>query len=185
MASLQEILNKKKPKQDNLASLRPKLTISDEYRPYDDHVETGDKLETRDNLETRDKLETGDNSQTGDNLETRDNLDVSYTNIFKTLSQLQKSIVFSLYDMSKYNKNGFTDKVKIDDFSPYLSGKQSSVKKTIARLEKNLFVERVSFKNGKGGWTIYKLNSQLLKEIQSLSSDVLRKYNLVSAMKDK
>jgi len=70
--------------------------------------------------------------------------------------------ISSLID-SETNK---TERVYIEDLSKNISHPVSTLKKLIQKLEKKFLLKREYFKAGRGGWTIYSIDSQTRDKLE-------------------
>ncbi|WP_203384505.1 hypothetical protein [Cysteiniphilum marinum] len=132
--------------------------------------QTKDKLETNQG-QTEGKLETNQ-GQTEDKLETNQGqttYESSYNLTYSSLSGLQKRIVMTIYDLSYQEKDKTTKELTIDELASKVNAAVYSIKKTINRLvsETNVLI-RVAYKNGRGGWTKYKLCTFIFNELKLL-----------------
>jgi hypothetical protein len=136
--------------------------------------QTEDKLETTQG-QTEDKLEANQ-GQTEDKLETNQGQNIhesSYNLTYSSLSGLQKRIVTTIYDLSSQEKDKTTKELTIDELAGKVNAAVYSIKKTINRLvsETNVLI-RVAYKNGRGGWTKYKLCTFIFNELKLLKVNI-------------
>ena len=94
---------------------------------------------------------------------------------FSALVGLQRKILLMIFDSCRVNGSRESLKMTIESFSEQLKSPRSSVQKTIQRIEGKGFISRASFKNGRGGWTIYSLPKDVYQQmVQSETTDKLR-----------
>ena len=84
---------------------------------------------------------------------------------FFSLSLLQKNVTNFIYNLCEVSRNKKTDPISINQISTYCQTTDNSAKKAIQRLQKKNIIIRNSFKNGRGGWTIYELSNSIFQEI--------------------
>ncbi len=151
-----------------------------ETKPETNQGQTEDKLETDTELissvsgKTRDKLETQPETQIGTNWrQTRDKLETNLS--FSSLVGLQRTLLLFIYDSCVQNQSGCSQPITIDHFISIAQTTVTSIKKTIQRLVEKGFIFRDSFKNGRGGWTIYRIEKSVFQELlQHETRDKLR-----------
>jgi hypothetical protein len=78
---------------------------------------------------------------------------------------LQKSILIFLYNLCRQQGRRVTEPLSISHIGNACETTPRAAQETLRRLEQKKFVERVSFKNGRGGWTIYRLPETVYKEL--------------------
>ena len=120
-------------------------------------------LKTRDKVGTQPGTELETNQrQTRDKPSTID--DICNVN---ALSGIQLKIMQRFFSICIKNGSTKIENISIEFISQNLSSPINTVKKSIQRLEKKGLVSRVSYKNGRGGFSTYQLNhnayNQLLK----------------------
>jgi predicted transcriptional regulator len=84
---------------------------------------------------------------------------------FTSFVGLQRNIVLFIYDECQIILNNETHPLSIEHIAIYCKSTKSSVRKAIQRLEQKGAIVRVSFKNGRGGWTRYRLPERIYNEI--------------------
>ena len=125
--------------------------------------QTRDKVETT-NPKTRDKVETQPETQVGTKWrQTRDKLETFAE--FSSLVGLQRTLVIFLYGSCKAARSYETEKLSIEHIAKSCETSVSSAKKTLQRLEQKNFLQRVKFKDGRGGWTIYELKNEVFQDL--------------------
>ncbi len=143
-------------------------------------VQSRDKLETIKNsiLETRDKVGTKvetlletNRGQSGDKVETnwRQKLGSDFhkeaVKSFESLVGLQRKILIIIFECTKESRNGTTDPISVSFLSMKTGAPINSVKKTLQRLEQAGFFVREEFKNGRCGWTKYRLVDSVYQKL--------------------
>lgn len=124
--------------------------------------QTEDKPETN-RRQSRDKPKTN-RRQTGDKVETK-----LKTNIQQDpsicLSPIQLKIMLFFLDCCKLNRSRYTGQLSVISIANSCKIKELSVKKTLQRLESKHIIIRNFFKNGRGGWTIYEIPTNVFEEL--------------------
>jgi len=179
---------------DELSDLESGDKVETNRRQSGDKLKTEPKTEwrqTKDKLKTeKKKLETKVETQPETKVETnqrqtRDKPVVSErknvtavkavdpNNVsFSTLSGSQRRILLSIYKYCSLSSNLETNPLSIENIAYNSNASIPTSKKTLQRLEKLGYIRRCSFKNGRGGWTIYSMDKTLFQEIR-LSSENL------------
>ncbi|WP_195911537.1 hypothetical protein, partial [Legionella pneumophila] len=85
---------------------------------------------------------------------------------FSKLVGNQRAILIALYKNIKINKSDSTDELTLELISEIARVNQKSLKNTLFRLTNAGVLIRVDQKVGRGGWVKYKINSEIIKEIQ-------------------
>lgn len=89
---------------------------------------------------------------------------------FFSLIGLQKEITLSIYTLCQLSRDRKTDAVSINQLANQCKSTVGAVKIAVYRLiEKNILV-RESFKNGRGGWTVYSLPNNIYQEILNMEA---------------
>jgi len=123
---------------------------------------TSDKVRSQPRTDSRTDL-----GQTSDKVRTKGG--------FFELVGLQRQIVLFLHDQAKLARNRVTDPIAITVLAGSCGTTVLSAQKTIQRLEGKGLLRRVSFRNGRGGWTRYEVAQDVFQEILHLESqDKLR-----------
>ena len=120
-------------------------------------TQTGAKLGT----EVEPKVEPNW-SQTGAKLEP--------TESFFSLPTLQKEITIFIHNLCKISRDKKTKPVVIEQIAASCQSTIAAVKKAIQRLEKKKVINRLNFKNGRGGWSIYELANMTFQELLFLET---------------
>ena len=97
--------------------------------------------------------------------------------VFSTLVGLQKELVIILFDACQRNGTLETPKITIDFLANKVLNPQISIKKALQIVEKKGFLIRKMFKNGRGGWTIYKLPKTVYQEILQIDNQAKLRQN--------
>jgi len=92
-------------------------------------------------------------------------------NTFSSLVGLQREIVIFIYKECKAARSEITNPLTLEHISKSLSNKAGSIKVTIFRLEQKGFINRVEFKNGRGGWSRYSIQNLLFQQLLQLETD--------------
>lgn len=85
---------------------------------------------------------------------------------FSRLVGNQREIIISLYKNMRVNKTDVTEELTLEMIANLASVNQKSLKNTLFRLTKAGFLSRVEQKNGRGGWVKYKINNQIIRELE-------------------
>ena len=117
-------------------------------KPETNQRQTEDKAETQQGTKWR---------QTEDKVETIVE--------FSSLVGLQRALVIFLYGSCKAARSYETEKLSIEHIAKSCETSVSSAKKTLQRLEQKNFLQRVKFKDGRGGWTIYELKNEVFQDL--------------------
>ena len=138
--------------------------------PFD--IDTAELLRT--NLgQTSDKVRTElrtDLGQTSDKVRTSGG--------FFELVGLQRQVVLFLHEQSKLARDRVSDPIAITVLATSCGTTVLSAQKTIQRLEGKRLIKRVSFRNGRGGWTRYEISQEVFQEILHLESQDKLRTNL-------
>lgn len=96
---------------------------------------------------------------------------------------LQREALLFLYQECKRIRSEITGAITLDRLGEHVCASQDVVKTTLRRLEKKGYVERVDFKNGRGGWTRYKMPDKVYQEILVMESDLFFSSSTVTSEK--
>ena len=113
---------------------------------------TGNKLEAKPTTVSKTKPQQTDNKL------------ITNTS-FSSLVGLQRAIVFFVYNECKMARSKATESLTLEHISVSLQTSKGCIKTTIQRLESKGFIERVVFKNGRGGWSKYAITDSLFQEL--------------------
>lgn len=84
---------------------------------------------------------------------------------FSSLVGLQRAIMIFMYNECKMARSKTTESLTLEHISMALKTSKGCIKTTIQRLESKGFIERVIFKNGRGGWSKYSIKDLLFQEL--------------------
>jgi len=62
-------------------------------------------------------------------------------------------------------KNNITPPIFVSYLLDKVNHPINTLKSSLARLEKKGFIKRESFKSGRGGWTVYSINKEVVKQL--------------------
>ena len=94
------------------------------------------------------------------------------SSMFSLLVGLQRSLVVFFYKMVDRSADRSTPPLSIQSIASAASTTCSSVRKAIQRLEEKGCIERAAFKDGRGGWTRYRLNAQIYQTLCSAQENL-------------
>ena len=109
--------------------------------------------------QSEDKLETnlGQNAP---------NLGIKKSSVFLTnLVGLRRQIIDVIFSASIQSRNESTEPICIEFLAMKVMAPKASVRKTLQRLEHEGFIIRSEFKNGRGGWTKYRLPKNVFQDL--------------------
>jgi hypothetical protein len=89
---------------------------------------------------------------------------------FFSLSGLQRHITIFIYELCRFARDKKTDPISIHQLSDKCRHTTKTVKNAINRLVKKGILFRNYFKNGRGGWTVYSIPSDIHQEILGMES---------------
>ena len=98
---------------------------------------------------------------------------------FSTLVGLQRSVVIFIYNECKVARSKSTKHLSIEYIIKALNSSYHSIKTTIKRLIKKGLINRVDFKNGRGGWSTYSIPDLVFQELLCNESEHKASTNLV------
>ena len=84
---------------------------------------------------------------------------------FYELVGLQRFIVIYLYENCKIALGRTTTPIALENISTSLKTSSGSIKTTLQRLESKKIINRIEFKNGRGGWSRYELSEDIYREL--------------------
>ena len=120
-------------------------------------------------LETGNKLVTKPVTEVVTNWEQSGNKVVTIPS-FSELIGLQKNLIIFIYNSCKLERNKSTQALTLEHLTDTFKVSAGTVKTTIRRLERKNCIKRISFKNGRGGWSKYELTESLFMELLQLES---------------
>ncbi len=169
------LLDKNKPKTKLVQTQdKPKTKlVQTQDKPKTKLVQTQDKP-THSKLPKNAKPKTQPRTNLGQNL--RQSADKPKTiPLFSELVGLQRKLLILLFDSCQINGSTCTENITIESLFLTLGNPKSSIQKTLQRIEKKGFIERKSYKNGRGGSTIYELPKSVYQQVlQNETQDKLR-----------
>jgi predicted transcriptional regulator len=92
---------------------------------------------------------------------------------FSSLIGLQREIVLLIHEICQTILEQQTNPLSLDFIATQCKCTKSTARKSIQRLEQKGIILRMSFKNGRGGWTKYQLLDQIYQEIRMLKNQKL------------
>lgn len=84
---------------------------------------------------------------------------------FSSIIGLQRAIIIFIYSECKIARSKTTGNLTLEHLSMALNSPTGSIKSTIQRLEKKKLLQRVEYKNGRGGWSRYAIPDSLYQEL--------------------
>jgi len=88
---------------------------------------------------------------------------------YSELVGLQRNLALYFFEMSKFSTERNTPKITIDHINENTKMTKGSIKTTLARLKQKDIVSLVKYKDGRGGWGIYRLSDEIFNEILKTS----------------
>lgn len=135
--------------------------------------QTGDKSKEiwRQSKDTAETLQTPNEDKIETHLKTnyRQSEDTTKDKINR-LSGVKYSALIYIMHICLQEGTRITPKIAMDSIKKALNSNITTIKKTIQRLTKEDLLIRKSYKNGRGGWTIYELPEEVYKELYLLSN---------------
>ena len=133
-----------------------------EYKPDTNQTQTerNDNIKNTLIAETEHKLDTKLNTK----------LDTNQTQ-FSILTGLQRAVALFFYKHCKESRRKITAPISLEFISTVLNIRIGSVKTTLQRLQNKNFINRIEFKNGRGGWSRYEVPDRIFKEIMQLETE--------------
>ncbi|MCH2440520.1 MAG: hypothetical protein MK220_04240, partial [Candidatus Poseidoniia archaeon] len=86
-------------------------------------------------------------------------------NKYSSLSGIQKKITLFIYSSCEKQGGFESGELPIKDIAEYSNTSVPSTKKSVQRLIQKRIIGKVRYKNGRGGWTVYSLDSSVSSEI--------------------
>ena len=90
---------------------------------------------------------------------------------FSELSGLQKTLIHLLYQECKISRSKTTGNLTLEHISSSTKHLKNTVKITLQRLERKNLIKRISYKNGRGGWTQYSLDDSIFRDLLQHETD--------------
>jgi predicted transcriptional regulator len=78
-----------------------------------------------------------------------------------SLVGIQRSLLFYVYESCRFNGEKVSGPLSLQSLVVSTKSTKSAVKKAVQRLEEKQFIQRINFKDGRGGWTQYGLTSEI------------------------
>ena len=119
---------------------------------FDQKIESGNKVVTKPVTELVTKW-----GQTSNKLVTKIT--------FSELTGLQKNLIIFIYHSCKIERSKSTQALTLEHLTDTFIVSPGTVKTSIRRLERKDCIKRISFKNGRGGWSKYELTESLFREL--------------------
>ena len=134
--------------------------------PEKNGQQTGNKLATKkvDSIESGNKVDSELATEVATNWQQTSNKVATKTR-FGQLTGLQRKITIFIFKECLQNASEITPPISIRHISKTLNHPIRSMKVTIQRLVKKNILSRESFKNGRDGWTQYKLQKEIYSEL--------------------
>lgn len=139
------------------------------HRPDTKRIQTGHKPDTE-NVLSKHKVDTELNTIANTN-RTQSEHKLNTRNSFSTLVGIQRKIMLFLYENCKTTRNKETESLTLEHLANQLDIRAGSVKTTLRRLQTKNFIKRITFKNGRGGWSKYEVPGNLYSEIMQLETE--------------
>ena len=92
---------------------------------------------------------------------------------FSSISGVQRNLIISIYNECKNNRSIITNPLSLEYLASSVKSNKNTVKTTLKRLEKKNLITRDSYKEGRGGWTKYRLSNSLYQELLQYESTKL------------
>jgi hypothetical protein len=145
---------------DNKVATEPTTVLATKRQQTDNKVATKKSV----NLETDNKVATEPTTVLATKRQQTDNK-VATNPCFYELVGLQRSIVVFLYENCKISLGRTTTPIALENISVSLKTSSGSVKTTLQRLESKKIINRIEFKNGRGGWSRYELSESIYRDL--------------------
>ena len=98
----------------------------------------------------------------------------STKSFFTSYSGLHKEILILLHDLCSHTGRNLTPPVAADYLSSQLGNNITTVRTAISRLKRRGAIELVDYKDGRSGWSRYKLDDDLFRDMSLLSKNNYR-----------
>jgi len=141
------------------------------YKPDTNRTQSGHKQ----NFDLSEKSQTGHKPDTkvdtiSDTNRTQSGHKPNTNNAFSSLIGLQRTIVLFLYEHCKILRSKITEPISLEHIAKHLNIRVGSLKTTIRRLQAKNFINRIEFKNGRGGWSKYEVPNNIFNEIMQFET---------------
>jgi len=87
------------------------------------------------------------------------------TNAVSALVGLQRSILFLIFNECQLNRAEISSPLSLEHVAAHCDSTEKTVKNAIYRLIQKRFISRAHYKDGRGGWTQYKLSKTVFQDI--------------------
>ncbi|GEM_PF-2006476 len=87
-----------------------------------------------------------------------------------TLIGVQRKLLLYVFEACKKSRSHVTEPLSINHLSSALEIHLGSIKTSIARLCEKEFIKINSYKNGRGGWSIYEIHDHIYKELLQMET---------------
>ncbi|EKE01261.1 MAG: hypothetical protein ACD_21C00183G0002 [uncultured bacterium] len=84
---------------------------------------------------------------------------------FSSLVGIQRALILFIYNECKIARSKSTENLTLEHISKTIKTSSGCIKTTLQRLETKGFINRIEYKNGRGGWSKYSISDQLFQEI--------------------
>ncbi len=155
-------LEPKKTKDSEIRIFQKKNGTQTEHKLGTISTQTEHKHQERNTNKTQTERTTRHNSEHKRNT---NGLQTEHKNAYSELVGLQRNLALYFFEMSKFSTERFTPKITIDHINENTKMTKGSIKTTLARLKQKRVVSLVKYKDGRGGWGIYRLSDEIFNEI--------------------
>ena len=90
---------------------------------------------------------------------------------FPQLSGIQRRLVLYVFSDCVNRASLESSPITVEHLSLSLGAAYHSIKKSVDRLQQKCVIERAQFKNGRGGWTQYRISRPIYQELMRLRSE--------------
>ena len=94
------------------------------------------------------------------------------TDSFYTLIGLQRGLLLNIYQLCVQRRSEETGPLSLEHLSTNVGTTKHAAKIALQRLHQKGLLETVGFKNGRGGWTNYRLPQTTYQEVLKVESDI-------------
>jgi hypothetical protein len=98
-----------------------------------------------------------------------------------TLIGLQRKLLLYVFEACKKSRSHITEPLSINHLSSALEIHLGSIKTSIKRLCEKEFIKINSFKNGRGGWSVYEIYDHIYKELLQMETQYKLHTNLTQS----
>jgi predicted transcriptional regulator len=95
---------------------------------------------------------------------------LTQTEHISTLIGHQRNLLLFIFEACKKSRSHITEPLTIIHISTALEMRLTSIKTSISRLCEKGFISINSFKNGRGGWTVYEISDSVYKELLQMET---------------